>query len=438
MYRFDWYMVPEVFSDKVKEETLVTDFIKVLDFFDNSEVKRIGGEFCLSVLRDGVYYGYAYEGQNSIIVQDLPWKWCRSNYKIKGRPAVEFNMEFFDKTFPDLGYRMRVLDLFPPEFKKGYLLYKQHKLPPDINSINGFGIVKDWGSWYLLDPSCAIKFSLFGTNDLPIFINALPEIIDLETAQGIDRQRQLQQLLKIIIQKLPLDKNNDLIFDVDEAKDIHDNAVAMLSRCVGVDVLTTFAEVDSIDVSDANSVAKDNSLENSERTVYQALGLSKNIFNTEGNLALEKSILEDEGTLKNLIYQFESFFNTFATLKSHNPKKWMYKFYLLHTTQYNYQALSKMYKEQTQIGFSKMLPQIALGQSQSFILNTAFFENNMLNLSEIMVPPLMSSTMSIKDLQDLGNSKQTDNNNPDSSTGRPKKDESDLSDKTIQNKESMS
>jgi len=27
---------------------------------------------------------------------------------------------------------------------------------------------------------------------------------------------------------LPLDKNGDLIFDVDEARDIHNNAVAML------------------------------------------------------------------------------------------------------------------------------------------------------------------------------------------------------------------
>jgi len=53
-----------------------------------------------------------------------------------------------------------------------------------------------------------------------------------------------------------------------------------------------------------------------------------------------------------------------------------------------------LYKEQTQLGFSKMLPQIALGQSQSFILNTVMFENEVLHLSEIMIPPLMSSTMS--------------------------------------------
>jgi hypothetical protein len=45
-----------------------------------------------------------------------------------------------------------------------------------------------------------------------------------------------------------------------------------------------------------------------------------------------------------------------------------------------------------------MLPQIALGQSQSFILNTAHFENEILNLAEVMIPPLMSSTMSGEDL----------------------------------------
>jgi hypothetical protein len=76
----------------------------------------------------------------------------------------------------------------------------------------------------------------------------------------------------------------------------------MLSRCIGVDVLTTFAEIESIDVSDATSLAKDNSLHNAEKTVYNALGVSKNLFNTDGNLSLEKSIAADEGVMKDLLY----------------------------------------------------------------------------------------------------------------------------------------
>lgn len=52
-----------------------------------------------------------------------------------------------------------------------------------------------------------------------------------------------------------------------------------------------------------------------------------------------------------------------------------------------------------------MLPQIALGHSQSSILNTAIFENDILHLSEIMIPPLMSSTLSSEDI--LGKKEST-------------------------------
>ena len=40
-----------------------------------------------------------------------------------------------------------------------------------------------------------------------------------------------------------------------------------------------------------------------------------------------------------------------------------------------------------------MLTPDCVGHSQSFILNTAYFENEVMKLSEIMIPPLMSSTM---------------------------------------------
>ena len=134
--------------------------------------------------------------------------------------------------------------------------------------------------------------------------------------------------------------------------------------------------------------------------------------------------------------------------KNTNSKKYNFKIYFLETTQYNYQALSKLYKEHTQLGYSKMLPQIALGHSQSFILNTAHFENEVLHLSEIMIPPLMSSTLNGEDIlgkKDSSGSSNSQNNsgtkkNPAESktAGRPEKADDQKSEKTIQNKESMS
>lgn len=435
MYRYDWYVVPEVYGDNVKEDKVVKDFAKVLNYLDNSYIKKLCGDIALKVVKDGAYYAYIVEGAEGLILQELPIKYCRSRFSVGNQPAIEFNMRFFDEKFADINYRMRVLKMFPAEFAKGYVLYKQGKLQPDFQG--------DAGSWYLLEPGKTIKFSL-NSNDTPTLINAIPAIIDLDSAQDLDRRKQMQKLLKIIVQKLPLDKNGDLIFDVDEARDIHENAVDMLRNAIGVDVITTFADVDSIDISDRTTATSTDDLERVERTVYNSMGVSQNLFNTDGNLSLEKSILNDEGTMRSLLLQFAIFFDKITQSKSTNRKKYNFRLYMLETTQYNYKDLSKMYKEQVQLGYSKMLPQIALGHSQSSIINTAYFENEILHLSEIMIPPLMSSTLSSEDI--LGKKEQSGNNNSQKTvdgatskeSGRPEKSDDQKSEKTIQNKESMS
>lgn len=461
LYRYDWYVVPDIKDDTVKEEKVLKDFSKVLNYLDNSYVKKMCGDIALEVIKNGCYYGYVVENGDCITLQQLPPEYCRSRYYVNGVPAIEFNMRFFDR-FADPGYRMKVLNLFPDEFKKGYMLFKQGKLTDDITGerTTGFYTGKNTEGWYLLDPTYAIKFN-FNNSDSPLFVNAIPAIIDLDQAQDLDRRKQMQKLLKIVVQKLPMDKNGDLIFDIDEARDIHNNAVEMLKRAVGVDVITTFADVDSIDMSDKNTTTSKDDLEKVERTLFNSLGISQNLFNTDGNLSLEKSILNDESSVRNLLLQFQMFFDKIVRRKGGGGSKYSFKMYLLETTQYNYKELAKLYKEQTQLGYSKMLPQIALGHSQSFILNSVCFENDILHLSQIMIPPLMSSTLNGQDIQNLGNSNKTDKNNTQKQSegqtqnqpaaagqkkvqtetkaaGRPEKADDQKSEKTIQNKESMS
>jgi len=63
-------------------------------------------------------------------IQELHPKYCRSRFKVDNRPAIEFNMKYFDDFFQDDVQRSRILNLFPEEFKKGYRLFKQGKLIP--------------------------------------------------------------------------------------------------------------------------------------------------------------------------------------------------------------------------------------------------------------------------------------------------------------------
>ena len=455
MYRYDWYVVPEVYKEGTKGEEIVKDLHKVLNFMDNSYISKICGEMALGVVKNGAYYGYLVPTSTGVIVQELPINYCRARYNVGNLPAVEFNMRFFDVAFPDTNYRMKVLNLFPDEFKKGYHAYKRNLLKDEYTGTSSGIISSEWrrrdeSGWWQLDPDKTVKFSFpnggNGAADLPLFINVIPAILDLDAAQDLDRRKQMQKLLKIVVQKLPVDKNGDLIFDVDEARDIHNNAVEMLRRAVGVDVLTTFADIESIDMSDKNTTATQDDLAKVERAVYNASGTSQNMFNTDGNMALEKSVLNDEGMVRALLLQFEVFFDRIAQSKSTNKKKYNFRLYMLETTQYNYKDLAKMYKEQVQLGYSKMLPQIAMGHSQSSILNTAYFENEVMNLSELMIPPLMSSTMNMQDLKGgSGSSSSSGSQKPSGSSGsssgsagRPEKPNDQKSEKTIKNKESMS
>ena len=440
LYRYDWMITPYVNGDNVKPEKVEEGFYKALTYIDNFEVKKFCGDAALKVLRYGAYYGYLVPQSDKVVVQELPANYCRSRFSVNGRPAVEFNMKFFDDLYRDTIQRIRILKLFPEEFHKGYRLYKEGKLKPDFAG--------DTSGWYLLEPKNTIKFNMNG-DDYPAFVSVIPALIDLDEAQALDRKKMQQKLLKIIIQKMPMDKNGDLIFDVDEARELHNNAVKMLGKAIGIDVLTTFADVDVADMADKNTTTSVDELEKVERTVYNEAGVSQMQFNTSGNLALEKSILNDEASMYNLVLQFESFLNGLLEPYNKNPKKLSYKAQILTTTIYNYKEMAKLYKEQTQLGYSKMLPQIALGQSQSSVLANAYFENEVLDLVNVFIPPLMSSTMN----PDVLNGGKGGENKDDKSkgkdagkqkvpgeekeAGRKEKPDDEKSEKTIANKESM-
>lgn len=438
LYKYDWFITPYIdeeiglltdneISDKERNKVF-SGFFKVLKYFDNSEVKRIFGEIALKVIRRGCYYGYLKPNKNRFIIQELPVAYCRSRFTVDGRPAIEFNMAFFDDMFMDTTQRTKILNLFPTEFKKGYEAFKKGKLKPDFQG--------DTAGWYLLDVKNSIKFNLNG-EDFPPFISVIPAIINLDEAQELDRKKMAQRLLKIIIQKMPFDKNGDLVFDVDEAKELHNNAVRMLQKAIGIDVLTTFADVEVADMSDKNTRTGTDELEKIERAVYNEAGVSQLQFNSDGNTALNNSILNDEASMYNLVSQFEAFMNYLLENFDKKPKNAYYTAQILTTTIYNYKEMAKLYKEQAQMGYSKMLPQVALGQSQSSILANAYFENDILDLVSVFVPPLTSNTMNADALNSRKQAQSKNGETTNETAGRPEKEDSQKSDKTIQNRESM-
>lgn len=435
MFLYDWFITPQIYDQKLiateaGKKKIMEGWWKASQFLDNCRLKQIFTDIALKVVRDGCYYGYMLVNGNKAVIQELPVNYCRSQYAVNGLFAIEFNVSWFDEMFPDINQKKKVLKMFPKDIQQAYIKYKHGTLPKDVDS--------DTEGWVLLDPAFAVKFNLHG-NDVPMFCDVMPHLMDLEEAQAIDKQKMLQQILKILIQQFPLDKNYQLVFDVDEMNAFHNMAVNMIGDAIGVDVLSTLADVQVADMSDKGNVSAVDQLEKVERTVYNAAGVSQNQFNSTGNIALEKSISNDESVLLDLIYQFENFSQRLLDAFNKNPRRLYYKVQILPTTIYNYQNLSKIYKEQTMLGFSKLLPQVALGISQSSVISTAILENQILHLDELFIPPQMSSTMSSNtNSGNSSNEPRDTNDDGDSAVGRPALDPDERSDKTNQNIESMS
>jgi hypothetical protein len=124
MYRYDWYIVDEVYDNKADTEKVYKEFKKVLNFLDNSYIRKTCMDIALKVIKDGAYYGCIIPSTTGIVFQELPVNYCRSRYSVGHTPIIELNMKFFDEKFSDISYRMRVLKMFPEDVQKGYVLYK--------------------------------------------------------------------------------------------------------------------------------------------------------------------------------------------------------------------------------------------------------------------------------------------------------------------------
>ena len=455
MYRYDWFITPYIKDGNVDSDKLLERFNKTLTFFDKFNVKRHFGDIALKVLRYGVFYGYKVPMKDTLGIQELDPAYCRTRILDKDwNPVIEFNMKYFDDKFQKPEERIKILKMFPEEFAKGYIAYKNRKQPEILGErANG---------WYVLNPKNTIKFTANG-EDYPMFINMIPQLIDLDEAQGINKKRMLQDLLKIVVQKMPLDKNGEMIFDEEEIAQFHNNAVWMLQKAINLDVLTTLADVSVEDLASDRSVQNDD-LETVERQVFNESGTSQLLFNSDGNIALNYSEINDESTMYNLILQFQDFLNSIVE-QFDMGKKVHFNIQILLTTWYNYKDMAKAYKEQTQLGYSKMLPQIALGQSQSSVLANAYFENDILNLVNKFIPPLSSNVMNaevlaarnangseapiaggtgikVDEIAKINETKVVNSGNKDAATGegagRPEKPDNEKSTKTLQNKESQS
>lgn len=425
MLTYDVLIIPKLNPDrKPDKKKVIAGLTRASYFIDSLDIEKEFARIMSIMLLDGVYYGFFKDcGNEKYIFQDLDPQYCRTRYKsANNMPVLEFDLTYFiNIKGRQATTNVDELNLYPPFVVKAYNKYFD-KITT-INKRTGERYLKkemlEQGRWLIIPDSLGVVFYYKDTK--PLFSTTIEAIEDLNEYKGIEKSLDKQELKKILLQTIPMNEQGELLFTIEEAQEIHKAAVKMLRNNPDVDVFTTMAGVQMLDLQDSTQANRDN-LEKMERSVYNEAGVSKNLFASDGTVALEYSQKVDMA----LAYDISKMFATFLTYhanKKFPDKKFFLEVSIMPITHYNREEMFDLYLKGAQYGYSKIMAGVASGIKQSNLLNLITLENEYLNLAEEMVPLQSSHTTSGKDVAS-------------EEGGAPKKDDMEKSDKTRQNEES--
>ena len=431
MLTYDTLIIPKINPDKQPEKKkILSGLTRASYFIDSLDVENEFARIMTTMLIEGVYYGFFKECSNGkVIFQDLDPAYCRTRYKSSNNmPVLEFDLSYFvNLKGREATTNVDELNLYPAYVVKAYKKYFDKVTSQDRKTGKSYINKKsdlEQGKWLIIPDSLGVVFYYKDTK--PLFSTVIESIEDLNEYKGIEKSLDKQELKKILLQKIPMNEQGELLFTIEEAGEIHKAAVKMLRNNPDVDVFTTMAETEMLDLQDSAQANRDN-LEKMERSYYNEAGVSKNLFSSDGTTALEYSQKVDMALAFDIAKMF-AIFLTYHVNRKFPDKKFFLEVSIMPITHYNREEMFDLYLKGAQYGYSKIMAGVASGIKQSNLLNLITLENEYLNLAEQMVPLQSSHTTSGK--EEVEKKGSTDEG------GAPQKDEMKKSDKTRQNEES--
>ena len=405
LLKYSGLLIPNPASGKTLSDKFISKkYHNAMNFIERLSLSIMLTNCSVRALVDGSYFGVIQTlDKNNFALLDLPSEYCRSSFKdLQGNDIIDFDVRYFT-TITDPSAREEALALYPKVISNFYKRY-----------IKG----KTTGSWVRIPSDIGVCFPFFEGN--PMFLNIIPATIQYDEAVETERERDLEEIRKIIVQKIPHLQDGGLLFEPEEAAEIHSGTVDMMRQNKNVSVLTTYADVDSI-VSKTTADSMSNNLDKMVQNIYYEGGVSGQIFAATGNLSIETSIKNDTAFMMILGNKYSRFITNLVN-KLYANSNVNFKYTILPITYYNESSYITDSFKLAQSGYSFILPALAMGMSQQDISNIKDLENNLLNLGEKLKP--LSSAY-------------TQSNNETGKVGAPKKSADEKSPKTIQNEESL-
>ncbi len=363
----DFLVIPHIKPEDAENKSFLRGMENIANYIKSSNLKETCAMINKAVVKDGAFFGYEREIDKIFTLQQLPAEYCRSRFKIDNMYAVEFNFAYFD-IFRNED-KEEMLRAFPPEFTSMYNTY----LGDRTNQ-----------NWQILDPQFSRAHML--QSQIPMLSPVFVDLLELEEYKTIDKTRSTLDIYKLLIQKIPTNKDGEIELYMEEIEDLHANARQMVTNN-NVDVITTPCEFTEVNLTDRTSQARDD-VQKATNAIYSTAGTSTVLFSDGArstSTGLATSVKVDEALMFPLLAQFESWYN--GKFKTIAKGKFKFSMVFPPISQYNKKDMLELYTKGATLGFpTKLLTMAAIGINQfdtEFLLN---YENDVLKLQDRMIP----------------------------------------------------
>ena len=423
---YDSVVIPVIKEDTGSEKQILKSFDTACAFIEKLDLPNTFFHITREWLKTGVYNGILRKFENKYVIQDLPFSYCRTRFKdFYNLNIVEFNILYFN-TISDEELRREAILTYPEIIQDAWREYVQGKRVDP---------------WVALPAGAGGVCFTFVDDQTPLLVASIPDLKKLNDATDREAKRDENELYKLLIERMPIDKNGELVFQLEEVVDIHASVAEMLKDLDTVDVLTTFGETDLENLQETSTAAAANDRIAKYRTnASTALGRGSLIFNAEGSSSLAYAIKKDEALMISYLNEYEAWLRFYLN-EEFARKGLEFDFEFLPTTVFNRTEVQQNYFRAAQYGYSKMFAGVAMGIKQRDQISLMDFENQYLSMASKMVPLQSSYTtsgnaISQEEKSVSGGEKRTvkvSSDNLDNKGGRPALPDEQKSEKTQAN-----
>lgn len=387
-----YYVSPVDILDKANKKKLDKEYNEILAFLDDEiNVENFTVRVLTDLLVEGsTFYYYDFinlEGKPYFQMCKLPRDYCTiiGSAKNGQMPIFELDMSFVDQIIASLiGQnpkltREDILKQYPRGIKAAYTKWKN-----------------DGDRKIIVTPVHGIGFTTY--NGMPPFAAIIRQIVRMRKFEDVRDNYIEDSLQKILFQHVQVDDNGDPEIDLALAAEFHDNLKRITKGMQRVNALTSLASVEVLDLSDT---ARENDLDfidKFEQKMYNEAGVPQAIFNGTTAGLLEFSAMKDESFMWNLMQPIATWLSFICNAEIGARPKRTYNFVVsyLPISYRNREKMMDTYLKNAQYGYSKIIPQIAVGVKQRHFESLLYLENDLLKLDKRLVPLMSSHTLSGK------------------------------------------